>query len=57
MFLGFPKNIIIDALGGWSREIQYTTMYEIVGSRSKEWLKRMQKVVLSGTFNIARTFL
>ena len=48
-------NIIIDALRGWSREMD-TTMYEIVGNRSKEVLKRMQKVVLSGTLNIARTF-
>ena len=49
-------NIIIDALGGWSREMD-TTMYEIVGNRSKEVLpKRMQKVVLSATLNIARTF-
>ena len=44
-------NIIIDALGGWSREMD-TTMYEIVGNRSKEVLK----AVLSGTLNIARTF-
>ena len=29
-----------------------TTMYEIVGNRSKEVLKRMQKAVL----NFARTF-
>ena len=49
-------NIIIDALGGWSREID-TTMYEIVGNRSKEVLKRMKKAVLSGTLNIARTFV
>ena len=33
-----------------------TTMYEIVGNRSKEVLKRMQKAVLSGTLNITRTF-
>ena len=36
------RNIIIDALGGWSREMD-TAMYEIVGNRSKEVLKRMQK--------------
>ena len=48
-------NIISDALGGWSREMD-TTMYEIVGNRSKEALKRVQKAVLSGTLNIARTF-
>ena len=31
-------------------------MYEIVGNRSKEVLKRMQKAVLSGMLNVARTF-
>ena len=41
--------------GGGSQEMD-TTMYEIVGSRSKEELKRMQKAALSGTLNIARTF-
>ena len=46
-------NIVIDALGGWSQEMD-TIMYEIVGSRSKEVLKRMQKAVLFGTVNIAR---
>ena len=36
-----------------------TTMYEIVGNRSKEEKKkkRMQKAVLSGTLIIARTCL
>ena len=48
-------NIIIDALGGWSREMD-TMMHEIVGSRSREVLRKMQKAVLSGTLNIARTF-
>ena len=43
------------SLGGWSQEMD-TTMYEIVGSRSKNVLKRMQKAALSGTFNIAWTF-
>ena len=34
-----------------------TTMYKIVGSRSKEVLmKRMQKAVLSSMLNIAQTF-
>ena len=42
--------------GGWSQEQEMdTTMYEIVGSRSKEVLKKMQKAALSGTLNIART--
>ena len=46
-------NSIIDALGGWSREMD-TTMHEIVGSRSREVLRKMQKAVLSGTLNIAQ---
>ena len=33
-----------------------TTMYEVVGSRSKEVLKTTQKAVLSGTLNITQTF-
>ena len=32
------------------------SLYTIVGNRSKEVLKRMQKAVLSDTLNIARTF-
>ena len=48
-------NIIIDALGGWLREMD-TTMHEIVRSRRREVLRKMQKAVLSGTLNIARTF-
>ena len=40
---------------GWAREMD-TTMHEIVGSRSREVLRKMQKAVLSGTLNIARTF-
>ena len=35
-----------------------TTMYKIVGSRSKEVLmKRMQKAVLFNMLNIAQTFI
>ena len=45
--------IITDALGGWPREMD-TTMHEIVGSRSREVLRKMQKALLSGTLNIAR---
>ena len=33
-----------------------STMYEVVGSRSKEVLKTTQKAVLSGTLNITQTF-
>jgi len=48
-------NIIIEALGEWPGEVD-TTMHEIVGSRSREVLRKMQKAVLSGTLNTARTF-
>ena len=37
-------NIIIDVLGGWS---------ELVGQRSRSVLRRMQKVILSHSLNIA----
>ena len=49
------QHSIIDALGGWSQEMD-TTMYEILGSRRKEVQKRMQKAVLSVKLNSARTF-
>ena len=48
-------NIIMDVLGGWSRDLD-VTMKELVGSRSKRVLQNMQKAVLSGSLNIARTF-
>ena len=48
-------NIIMDVLGGWSRDL-HVTMKELVGSRSKRVLQNMQKAVLSGSLNIARTF-
>ena len=41
-------SIIIDALGGWSQEMD-TTVKEIVESRSKRVLKGMQKAVMSAT--------
>ena len=37
---------------GWSWEMD-TTMHEIVGSRGREVLRKMQKAVLSGTLNVA----
>ena len=49
-------NIIIDALAGRSQEMETTMHDEIVGSRIREVLRKMQKAVLSGTLNIARTF-
>ncbi|PFX32844.1 Retrovirus-related Pol polyprotein from type-1 retrotransposable element R2 [Stylophora pistillata] len=48
-------NIIMDALGGWSRELD-VMMRELVGGRSTDVLRKMQRAVLSGTLNIARTF-
>ncbi|PFX27360.1 hypothetical protein AWC38_SpisGene7932 [Stylophora pistillata] len=48
-------NIIMDALGGWSRELD-VMMRKLVGGRSTDVLRKMQRAVLSGTLNIARTF-
>ena len=48
-------NIIMDVLGGWSRELD-VTMKELVRRRSKRVLQNMQKSVLSGSLNIARNF-
>ena len=45
--------IIIIILGGWSEDLE---MKELVGERTKHVLKRMQKVVLSHSLNIARSF-
>ena len=48
-------DIIIDVLGGWSKELEYT-MKKLVGTKSKCILKKMQKAVISCSLNIARTF-
>uniref|UniRef100_A0A6P8IWG3 Uncharacterized protein LOC116305588 n=1 Tax=Actinia tenebrosa TaxID=6105 RepID=A0A6P8IWG3_ACTTE len=48
-------NLILDALGGWSKEME-PEMKNIFGARYKDVLLRMQKAVLSCTVNIARTF-
>ena len=47
-------NIIMNVLGGWSRDLD-VTMQELVGRRSKKVLQNMQKAVLSGsqTFKVA----
>ena len=47
-------NIIIDVLGGWSREVD-ETMTELFGARVGEIVLRMQRVVVSHTLNITRT--
>ena len=46
-------NIIIDVLGGWSADLK-ETMKDLVGQRSRSVLRRMQKVILSHSLNIAR---
>ncbi|PFX11880.1 hypothetical protein AWC38_SpisGene24251 [Stylophora pistillata] len=48
-------NIIMDALEGWSWELN-VMMPELVGWRRTDVLRKMQRAVLSGTLNIARTF-
>ncbi|PFX17853.1 hypothetical protein AWC38_SpisGene17793 [Stylophora pistillata] len=47
-------NIVMDALGGWSRELDVMKR-ELVGGRSTDVLREMQRAVLSGTLNISRT--
>ena len=48
-------NIIIDVLGGWSVYVE-ETMKDLVEQRSRSVLRRMQKVNLSHSLNIARAF-
>ena len=48
-------NIIMDVLRGWCQDLE-VTLKNLVGSKSKGVLHNMQKAILSGTLNIARTF-
>ena len=49
-------NIIIDVLGGYSKEL-YSSARDFLGAeRSRKCLRRMQKSVLSSSLNIARSF-
>ena len=48
-------NIIMDVLEGWCQDLK-VKLKKLVGSKSKGVLHNMQKAVLSGTLNIARTF-
>ena len=48
-------NIIIDVLGGWSVDVE-ETMKDLVGQRSRSVMRRMQKVILSHSLNIAQAF-
>ena len=46
-------NIIVYVLGGWSTDVEAT---ELVGRRHRDVLKKMQRLCLSVTLNIARSF-
>ena len=49
-------NIVMDVLGGYSEEL-VNTIRSLVGvKRGKEVLLKMQKVVLSESLHIARSF-
>ena len=48
-------NIIIDVLGGWSCELD-AVLHKLLGPKSRDVLKRMQRSFISSTLNIARTF-
>ena len=57
-FLGYrveQYNVIIDVLGGWSRDLD-STMRKMLGPRGRDVLLRTQRAVISSTLNIARTF-
>ena len=47
-------NIIIDVLGGYSKDVA-RTVETLVGGRGEEILRRMQKSVLCNSLNIARS--
>ena len=48
-------NIIIDALGGGSKDVE-ETMKKLVGTGSKRVLEKMQKAAISYSLHIARYF-
>ena len=49
------NNIIMDVLGGWSKETEIS-VWSLVGRKTTQALEKMQKAVLSATLNIARAF-
>ena len=51
----YQYNIIMDVLGGWSKETEISVR-SLVGRKTTQVLEKMQKAVLSATLNIARTF-
>ena len=48
-------NIITDVLGGWCHDVD-ATMTKLFGARGRGILHQMQRAVISGMLNIARTF-
>ena len=48
-------NVIIDVLGGYSEHLE-KSVRKLLGARARSVLERMQKLVISNTLNIARTF-
>ena len=48
-------NIIIDVLGGWSRDVDLT-MRKLFGSSGYDVLRRIQKATISSSLNIVRAF-
>ena len=48
-------NVIINVLGGWSRDLD-TTMPKMLGPRGRDVLLSLQTAVISIFLNIARTF-
>ena len=44
-------NVIIDVMGGWSRDLD-ATMRKMLGPRGRDILLRMQRAVISSTLNI-----
>ena len=48
-------NVIIDVLGGYSKHLE-KSVRKLIGARARSVFERMQKSVISNTFNIARTF-
>ena len=50
------SNIVIDALGGSSRNLKEGDKTLVGSDRCREVLRRMQKAVLSHTLHIAKTF-
>ena len=48
-------NIIMDVLGGCSREVEQN-IKELVGNKCESIMRQMQKVILSSSLHIARMF-